>query len=81
MRLTGYKKLIVMLLLMAFTSQSIAALAMSCQMNTQGNTSSEQVMMAGMDHSMMGMDNSMNMINDHSMPSSNSDQKADCCKL
>jgi len=79
MRLTGYKQFIVALLLMAFTSQSIAALAMSCQLNSQAKPSSEQAMMAGMDHSMMDMDGSMDRMNDHSMPSSG-DQKADCCK-
>jgi len=78
MSLTGYKKLIVALFLMVFTSQSIAALAMSCQLNSQTKPSSEQAMMAGMDHSMMDMDGSMDMMNHHSMPSSG--DQADCCK-
>ena len=73
MHLTGYKKLIVALLLLVFTSQSIAALAMSCQLN-----SLVQPMM-GMDHSMMAMDDSMDMMDGHSMPSG--DQTADCCKV
>ncbi len=74
MHLTGYKKLIVALLLMVFASQSIAALAMSCQLNVQSG-----VMMSGMDHSMMDMDSSMDMMDEHPMPSKK-DQPSDCCK-
>lgn len=79
MHLTGYKKFIVVLLLLAFTSQSIAALAMSCQLNGQVQPSAEQTMMGDMDHSMMGMDDSMNMMGEHSMPPKGN-QMSDCCK-
>lgn len=83
MRLLGYNKLInkliVALLLMAFTSQSITALAMTCPFGSQTLPSRANAMMVGMDHSKMGMDGSMGMMSDHSMPSSD-DQMADCCK-
>lgn len=79
MYLTGYKKLIVALLLLVFTSQSIAALAMSCQLNSLVQPSIEQTMMEGMDYSMMAMDDSMSMMDMQSMPSKG-DQTSDCCK-
>jgi hypothetical protein len=77
MYLTGHKKIITAFLLIAFIGQSITALAMSCRLET--HLSSSHTMMAGMDHSMMSMDDSMNMMNNHEMPVSG-DQKADCCK-
>ncbi len=66
MRLIGYKKFIVALLLLVFISQSIVALTMSRQLENQTSSPSMQ----DMDHSMMGMNHS----------TMSDDKKIDCCK-
>jgi hypothetical protein len=75
MQCTDYKKIIVALLLMALTSQSMAVLVMPCQFQSQfqnqTQSPSDATAMAGMDHSMQMMN--------HSMPS-NENKTPDCCK-
>ncbi len=66
MRLIGYKKFIVALLLLAFTSQSIIALTMSRQLEVQ----SPSPVMMDMDHAMMEMDHT----------TMSHDKKNECCK-
>jgi hypothetical protein len=66
MRVIGYKNFIVALLLLVFTSQSIIALIMFRQLESQSPSSK----MLDMDHSMMGMDHT----------TMNDDKKTDCCK-
>lgn len=63
----GYKKIIIALLLLAFTSQSFAALMMPCQFESQASHSMNMDDMARMDHSgMEGMDHSEIEGMDHS---------------
>jgi hypothetical protein len=66
MRSTGYKKIFIVLLLLAFTGQSFAAVAMPCQFGLHLSNSTNMTDMAGMDHSKMdhGSMNRGNM--DHS---------------
>ncbi len=80
MTLMRYKKIIIAVLLMAFTGQSLAALAMSCQVTGKTLLSAAQIMMPSMNHSQMVMDHLANISNDH-QHSSNDKQAASCCKL
>jgi membrane protease subunit (stomatin/prohibitin family) len=76
MRLTRLKKLLLALLLMVFTGQSIAASVARCPMQ-QAESSTPHSMMAGMDHSMMDMQAmDQAMLESHAQHS----KKADCCK-
>lgn len=76
MRLTGCKKLIIALLLLAFTSQSMAAVVMSCQLAAQHSVSPSSM---DEDMSMMDMSDADMADMNHAM-SMQSDKKADCCK-
>ena len=74
---TGYKNIFIALLLLAFTSQSFAALTMPCQFVPQTSDTMTMDDMVGMDHSSMaGMDHSK--MNDSGQP--NSTKSGDCCK-
>jgi hypothetical protein len=71
---TGYKKIFIVLLLLAFTSQSFATLVMPCQFVSQ---TSDSTKMAGMDHSaMMDMDHSTMADSGNTGPMT----MDDCCK-
>lgn len=72
---TGYKNIFIALLLLAFTSQSFAALMMPCQFVSQTSMSMDMDDMAGMDHAnMAGMDHSGMHDTDKTTPT------YDCCK-
>ena len=74
---TGYKNILIALLLLAFTSQSFAALTMPCQFVSQTSMSMGMSDMAGMDHaSMAGMDHS----GMHHSDKTTSSTISDCCK-
>lgn len=74
---TGYKNILIALLLLAFTSQSFAALTMPCQFVSQTSMSMDMSNMAGMDHAnMAGMDHS----GMHSSDKTTSKPISDCCK-
>ncbi|HOY22145.1 MAG TPA: hypothetical protein PK002_03275 [Cellvibrio sp.] len=90
---TGYKNIFIALLLLAFTSQSFAALVMPCQFLSQASHSINMDDMAGMDHSGIGgMDHSgiggmdhSNMVgmDDSEMASdieTDTNPMSDCCK-
>jgi hypothetical protein len=77
MNKTGYKNIFIALLLLAFTSQSFAALVMPCQFVSQASHSMNMDDMTRMDHSdMAGMDHSemLGGIKTDTNPMS------DCCK-
>jgi hypothetical protein len=74
---TGYKNIFIALLLLAFTSQSFAALVMPCQFLSQASHSTNMDDMAGVDHSnMVGMDHS-EMASDIK---TDTNPMSDCCK-
>lgn len=82
----GYKTIITALLLMAFTSQSIASLWMSCQHNAGSNTATMDGTMAAMHHDMSAMTDMNHMHSamsmdhmDHTSKKS-THQQADCCE-
>jgi uncharacterized protein involved in copper resistance len=82
---TGYKNIFIALLLLAFTSQSFAALVMPCQFLSQASHSTNMDDMAGVDHSgMEGMDHSNMVGMDHSEMASDiktdTNPMSDCCK-
>jgi hypothetical protein len=73
MRLTGYKNIIILLLLMAFTSQSVAALLMPCQHNAaMHHEMGTMADMPGMEH--------MHHANVMDSTSKTPIQQTDCCK-
>jgi hypothetical protein len=74
---TGYKNIFIALLLLAFTSQSFAALVMPCQFVSKASHSMNMDDMAGMNHSdMEGMDHS-EMAGDIK---TDTNPMSDCCK-
>lgn len=82
---TGYKNIFIALLLLAFTSQSFAALVMPCQFVSKASHSMNMDDMAGMNHSdMEGMDHSNMVGMDHSEMASDiktdTNPMSDCCK-
>ena len=82
---TGYKNIFVALLLLAFTSQSFAALVMPCQLVAQASHPMNMDGMARMDHSgMEGMDHSGMAGMDHSEMlggiKTDTNPMSDCCK-
>ena len=82
---TGYKNIFIALLLLAFTSQSFAALVMPCQFLSQASHSIYMDDMAGMNHSgMEDMDHSNMVGMDHSEMASDiktdTNPMSDCCK-
>ena len=85
MNKTGYKNIFIALLLLAFTSQSFAALLMPCQFVSQTSHSMNMDDMAGMDHSdIEGMDHSNMAGMDHSEIAgdikTDTNPMSDCCK-
>ena len=82
---TGYKNIFIALLLLAFTSQSFAALVMPCQFVSQASHSMNMDDMAKMDHSdIEGMDHSNMAGMDHSEMAgdikTDTNPMSDCCK-
>lgn len=74
---TGYKNIFIALLLLAFTSQSFAALVMPCQFVSKASHSMNMEDMAGMNHfDMEGMDHS-EMAGDIK---ADTNPMSDCCK-
>ncbi len=85
MRLTGCKNIFIALLLLAFTSQSFAALVMPCQFGSKASHFMNMDDMAGMNHSSMaGMDHSTMAGMDHSEMAgdikTDTSPMNDCCK-
>jgi hypothetical protein len=83
MCLTGFKKFVVVLMLMAFTGQLMAAQGTFCEMGNQRGSGNG--MIAGMNHSMADMDGASEKMMDHSMQVGGKqkltgDQKSNCCK-
>jgi hypothetical protein len=80
----SYKNFFIALLLLAFTSQSFAALLMPCQLLAQTSNTMNMDEMIGMDHSnMAGMDHSTMTNMDHSVKTALNESgtsAADCCK-
>jgi uncharacterized protein involved in copper resistance len=76
---TGYKKFIIALLLLAFTSQTMATAAMTCQLEKA--TQAVAMDMSSDDH--MAMDHTDHASMDHSQHANSltdTHQKSDCCK-
>jgi hypothetical protein len=82
---TGYKNIFIALLLLAFTSQSFAALVMPCQFESKASHSMNMDDMARMNHSdVEGMDHSDMAGMDHSEmvghTKTDTNPMSDCCK-
>lgn len=76
---TGYKNFIIALLLLAFTSQTLATAAMTCQLEKA--TAAVAMDMSSYDH--MNMDHTDHASMDHSQHANSltdTHQKSDCCK-
>ena len=72
-----YQKVIIVLLLLAFTGQSFAALMMPCQFGLHMSKTMNMDAMAGMDHAdMAAMDHSSMGAADPTIPA----EPEDCCK-
>lgn len=76
MKKTGFKHIFIALLLLAFTSQSLAALMMPCQFLSMKSHEASMHSMSGMSN-MAGMDHSMNM----TQRDSDDSKSQDCCKM
>ena len=76
----GYKKIIVALLMLAFTSQTLATAAMTCQLDNAMQTVAVAMDMSSDDH--MAMDHTDHASMDHSQDANSltdNHQKSDCC--
>ena len=74
---TGYKNIFIALLLLAFTSQSFAALVMPCQLVSKTSHSMNMDDMTGMNHSSMAEMDHSEMAGDIK---TDSNPMSDCCK-
>ncbi len=77
----GYKKIIIALLMLAFTSQTLATAAMTCQLDNAMQTVAVAMDVSSDDD--MAMDHTDHASMDHSQDANSltdNHQKSDCCK-